>query len=243
MESNLSIRSDNAVTDFERLYISLRTKEQRVYTDEQVRRLPLIEEAHPCYEEWKQRANSASRLIKYLQNKRCKLRVLEIGCGNGWLSARIADIPNTKVIGIDINATELTQAAHVFKKDNLEYRAVEISDIEEGDFDIIVFAASIQYFRSLEQIVKQVLSFLSANGEVHILDTYLYQPSDIGAAMRRSKLYYSGLGFDEMSNYYFHHSIDELKKFNYKILFNPKSLMNKLKGNKTPFFWIRIKNI
>lgn len=242
MESNVSIWSDNSANDFEQLYISLREKEQRLYTDDQVMRLPQIEKTHPHYEEWKQRNKSARRLIKYLQRKRRNLKVLEVGCGNGWLSARIANIPGAKVTGIDINTIELTQAAHVFKKDNLQYRPAEITDITGSDFDIIVFAASIQYFPSLPQIIKQALSLLSSNGEVHITDTCLYHPSDISAAIRRSRLYYSGLGFDKMSNYYFHHSINDLKNFSHTILFNPNSFMNKLHKNKTPFFWIRIKN-
>lgn len=242
MENNLSIPANDNISDFEQLYIRLRTKEQRLYTDEQVRRLPLIEKTHPYYEEWKQREKSASRLISYLKKKHRSLKILEVGCGNGWLSARIADIPNTKVIGIDINTTELTQAAQVFKKDNLQYQPVDISDVAERDFDIVLFAASMQYFSSFSQTIKQVFSLLSEEGEVHILDTCFYQLPDIGAATRRSKLYYSGLGFDEMSNYYFHHSMEELKEFNYSILFNPNSFINMLRGNKTSFSWIRIKN-
>jgi 2-polyprenyl-3-methyl-5-hydroxy-6-metoxy-1,4-benzoquinol methylase len=85
------LSTGNPNQNFERLYIALREQEQRLYTDEQVRQLPDIDPSHLHYKEWKIRKHSAERLISYLNKKKRRLNILEIGCGNGWLSAQLAE--------------------------------------------------------------------------------------------------------------------------------------------------------
>src|SRR5258708_4522573 len=93
---------------------------------------------------------SSERLITYLEKKHKPLRILEVGCGNGWLSAKLSNIPNTRVTGLDINQVEIEQAQRVFKIDNLDfiYDSFNESTFENENFDVIIFAASLQYFPS-----------------------------------------------------------------------------------------------
>src|SRR5215213_11952226 len=88
---------------FEELYISIRKKEQRIYTNEEVALLPDIYPDHIHYHEWQIRKRSSERLINYLSKKNRPLKILEVGCGNGWLSARMAAVDKWEVTGIDIN--------------------------------------------------------------------------------------------------------------------------------------------
>jgi SAM-dependent methyltransferase len=228
---------------FENLYIASRKKEIRVYTDEQVEHLPLISHSHIHYREWQIRKRSATRLFSYLGNKNKPLLILEAGCGNGWLSARLAAIRESNVTGTDINKTELEQAMRLFgNKPNLKFTAGDIREIRfEKKFDTIIFAASIQYFSSFENIIQQALSLLNETGEIHIIDSYFYKADELEFAKERSLIYYQSIGFEAMAEYYFHHSIDSLKLFNHKLLFDPAALKNKFFGNKDPFPWIRIK--
>jgi ubiquinone/menaquinone biosynthesis C-methylase UbiE len=108
-------------------------------------------------------------------------------------------------------------------------------------FDIVVFAASIQYFPSLSQIIGRTISILNPGGEIHILDSPFYPDSEITSAERRSDAYYRSTGFEEMTKFYFHHSLESIKRFDYKILFDPHRPLNKLLGRKDPFPWICIK--
>jgi ubiquinone/menaquinone biosynthesis C-methylase UbiE len=230
--------------DFETLYIQLREKEGRVYTDEEVAALPEITEAHPHYSEWLQRSQSSRKLISYLQKKQQPLKILEVGCGNGWQSRQLATIPESKVIGIDINFTELQQAAKVFNDiPNLHfiYCHIDSGVFEEGKFDVIVFAASLQYFPSLTEVISKSLMLLKPGGEIHILDSHFYPLSELSAARQRSLLYFDTAGFPEMANWYFHHNLDDLEQYNYSMLYDPNSLFNKFLRNKNPFPWIRIK--
>ena len=229
---------------FEKLYMQLRKKEQRLYTDEEVRNLPQIDATHPHFKEWLLRKRSCDGLIEYLDQKNKPLHILEIGCGNGWLSAQLAKNTSGQVVGMDINKEELTQAARVFSDiSNLKFIAGDIrtAQLEHNNFDIIVFAASLQYFSSLKEIMQSAFQYLRAGGEVHILDTIFYKKNNVDAARQRTKDYYTTLGFPEATDYYYHHCIEDLKNFSTKILYDPDSWMHKFNKNKAPFFWVCIK--
>jgi len=229
--------------NFEELYLQLREKERRMYTDEEVLALPGINEANPHYAEWQMRKQSAERLVSYLQKKQRPLKIMEVGCGNGWLSHRLSAIPGCKVIGSDINFTEIQQAARVFQDiSNLHfiYGAIDSDTFEEKQFDVIVFAASIQYFPSLPRIINNVRKLLRPNGEIHILDSHFYSLPELSAARQRSLLYYQAAGFPEMMDWYFHHCLDDIEHYHYSLLYDPNSLFNKFLRNKNPFPWILI---
>ena len=225
-------------------YFLLRQKEGRIYTDEEVLKLPEVNTQNPYYHEWQIRKNSCNQLVKYLSGKKKSLQILEVGCGNGWLSAKLSASPSCKVTGIDINNEELSQAKRVFYQvDNIEFSYSSLQDetFKNKQFDIIIFAASIQYFESLKNVLGDALSHLKPQGEIHIIDSHFYKQSEIGAAHERSMDYYRAIGFPEMVNHYFHHSLDEIKLFNYKILHNPDSIINRVKKNKNPFYWVCVK--
>ena len=157
--------------NFEEVYIASRSSENRLYQDEQVGQLPFIAPAHVHYHEWEVRRRSSERLINYLKKKKKSLSILEVGCGNGWLSARMAALGNSIVTGTDINSIELNQARRVFAGvTNLHFEARGVKDLHpDRKFDIVVFAASIQYFPSLDRIIPDTLSILKPDGEIHIL--------------------------------------------------------------------------
>lgn len=229
---------------FEKLYMQLRKKEQRLYTDEEVRNLPQVAATHPYFKEWQVRKRSCDRLIEYLDQKSKPLHILEIGCGNGWLSAQLAKNTSGQVVAMDINKEELTQASRVFSDiANLKFVLGDIRSAqgEQNSFDIIVFAASLQYFSSLKEIVQSAFQYLPAGGEVHIIDTIFYKKNKVEAARQRTKDYYTALGFPEAADHYYHHRIEDLKNFSAIIMYNPFSWIHKFGKNKYPFFWVCIR--
>ena len=170
--------------------------------------------------------------------------MLEIGCGNGWLSHQLSTIPSSMVIGTDINFSEVQQAARVFQDiSNLHfiYTYVEPEFFKEKRFDAVIFVAAIQYFGSFHDTIKKTLTWLRDDGEIHILDSPFYAPTELIAARQRSRDYYESTGFPGMTDYYFHHSFEDVKKFNYKFLYRPGKLMARFTGNENPFPWIVIR--
>jgi protein-L-isoaspartate O-methyltransferase len=231
--------------DFEKRYICVREREKRIYTDNSVLGLPEIVDEHPHYKEWQVRERSCKRLTDYLAAKKKPLSILEVGSGNGWLSAQLSRISNTEVYGIDINFTELQQAARVFEnRNNVHFIYADICTgvLMPMKFDIIVFAASIQYFKSVKAAVEMAMQYLTQDGEVHIIDTLFYKSSDVALARQRTEKYYASLGYPEMAAHYFHHSRKELKAFHCKFLYDPDKLLNRLLRPDDIFPWICIRN-
>ena len=230
---------------FEKDYIGIRRKEGRIYTDRELKMLPDVAFSHPHYREWMIRKRSCLKLVTYLKNIPGPLKILEIGCGNGWLAARLSELPDSEVIGLDINQSELQQAARVFiDHTNLRFIYADISSgrLQHMKFNVILFAASIQYFPRLGNILGTAMQHLETNGEIHITDTHFYKPDKVAAARQRTAAYYAALGFPEMAGRYFHHNIAELRPFHHEVLYDPFSFKNRWFGDNHPFYWIRIKN-
>lgn len=235
--------SPTADEAFEEMYVAVRDKEVRLYNDRQVAALPDIDAGHRYYKEWKLRKHSAEQLIDSLKKERRSLNILEVGCGNGWLSARLAGIKNSRVTGLDPNRIEIDQAIRVFKKPNLKFihgsfSADSFNDREK--FDVIIFAASIQYFPVLKDVIKNAFNILGTDGRVHILDTHFYHAGELKTAAERSIGYFASLGYPQMAQYYFHHLLKDVMHFKHKIMFNPTTLLNRFK-RQCIFYWIKLK--
>jgi ubiquinone/menaquinone biosynthesis C-methylase UbiE len=237
--------------EFEKQYLAVRQKEGRVYSDEMLCALPSVPKNHPLSAEWAIRRKSAVRLISYLRKFNRSLQVLEIGCGNGWLTHYLAEhLPETAFAGLDINKTELKQASRTFrstKNTTWIYADVMKDILPEGAFDIVIFAASIQYFPDLDAILERASAILKPGGEIHILDSHFYGDNEMDAARQRTLSYYSGLGYAGMAANYFHHATGILEsakftveKMNKTRTWPDSGILRKIMGY-DEFEWYRIK--
>jgi len=249
-EKNIFYQRELRNNIFEKEYIELRKREQRVYSDEVVRNLPEFDKPGPLKKEWAIRKITLKKFFEYLRKKENSF-ILELGCGNGWLSHQLATLLKVEVVGLDVNETELLQGASLFKDNqNLSFMYADVftTGIEKETFDVILLASSIQYFPNLMQLIERLLELLNPSGEIHIVDSPMYRSSvESLEAKKRSHNYFSSQGVPEMANNYFHHTLPELKKINHKVLFNPNSLISifKRKILRTPqsgFPWIMIKH-
>ena len=229
------------------LYLNVREREGRLYSDAIVARLPFLPGGHPLSAEWRARSASAWRLVRYLSFRRKPLLILDMGCGNGWLSNLLFKA-GQKVIGLDQNRYELRQAARVFPPNsNLIFLEMDIfsAPFNDGHFDVIVLASALQYFQDVPRLISVLSSYLKPEGEIHILDTPLYPDSELDAAVLRSNQYYTSMGFPEMIEHYYHHRVSDLYPLNPKILYRPHALTLRLKRwigqSDSPFPWVMVK--
>lgn len=234
--------ADNAEKD---LYLKVREKEGRLYSDEVVAQLPSFPKNHPLSNEWQARFQSAKRLRKYLSQKNIPLKILDLGCGNGWLSNLLTQ-DNHIVFGVDQNLFELKQAERVFSQNSrLQFLRSDIfsAPFQRESFDVILIASAIQYFSDLSRLLKTLFSYLKPTGEIHILDSTFYADHEIQQAIHRSDKYYASLGFPEMSQNYFHHRVSELQKFSPKWLYRPSLIrIKKIFGKiDSPFPWVVVR--
>jgi SAM-dependent methyltransferase len=233
-------------TPFEKDYISLRTKENRICPDTLVRSLPDVPALHPARREWLMRSSSLTKLILYLKKQGTCGPLLELGCGNGWLSHQLAVSLDTPVYALDINEKELVQGARVFQQwQDLVFIYADIftADFTPVKFKTIVLASCIQYFPDLPSLLERLFCLLQPDGEIHIIDSPLYTPAAVNAARERSRTYFATMGFPEMINGYHHHTRPEIESFHPTFLFNPQGLgsiiaRKLLRSTNSVFPWI-----
>lgn len=232
----------------EQLYLEVRKKENRLYSDEIVKILPDLDSNHALYDEWRIRKKSLQKLLSYLKQKKTQLKILDIGCGNGWISNQLANNLKCQVFALDMNAVELQQGVRVFGNNpylTFQYGNIFDQNYSEREFDIMLLASSIQYFPDINKLLDRLLELLSASGEIHIIDSPFYKSQEVSAARERSRMYYQQLGFPKMTKHYFHHSMTDLNKFDLKVMYDANSLFQRIAKilikSLSPFPWIRIK--
>lgn len=218
-------------------YLKLRQREGRLYPDEVVRCLPYAPATAGHAQEWRLRARSARRLRRYLEQRR-PLRLLEVGCGNGWLSHYLSLLPGTEVLGIDVNGTELAQAQRLFRRSNLFFENTTLDLLNADGFDCILFAASFQYFYDVPLVLRACFQRLVRGGSVHIVDTHFYSEAQRADARARSAGYFAARQAPAMVGYYHHHCLADLAPYRYHLANPASDRLRALFG--TVFPWIQI---
>jgi ubiquinone/menaquinone biosynthesis C-methylase UbiE len=238
---------------FEEFYLAVREKEDRVYSDEIVTRLPnfLYENGEAQVAEWEMRRATCDRFSDYLsRNTRLGKNVLDLGCGNGWFSNWLVDHGAKHVSAVDLNKTELEQARRCFSSNQISFYHANIytDQLPEAPFDLITVNACVQYFADLSVLLYQLKSRLAEGGEIHFLDSQFYAAKDAENAKQRSGDYYRQMGVPEMAGHYFHRRWDELESEDHDVLYTPiqRTLLKRFIGieaaGNSPFPWIRIRN-
>ena len=199
----------------EHLYLEVRRREGRAPSDEELLQLPEVTQPSALAREWRWRKRAFQRLDNYLNRhfRKFPIRVLDLGCGNGWMSNLLAANPLRSVTAVDLNETELEQGSRVFQRDNLQFVYGDI--LQDGwleqSFEVIVLAASVQYFPDFGELIATLKKLLTPNGEIHLLDSNFYRNADAAdAARKRTEAYYEQVGVPEMAGYYHHHLRQEV---------------------------------
>lgn len=193
-------------------YHAVRQREGRLLADDVVRGLPASggRTAHP--EEWHVRRRSLRRVTRMLNDR--PRTILEAGCGNGWFSARLAEAGHS-VTGLDTSVAELEQARRVFSHLPTTWILGDPwnDELPLHTFDLVLFAASIQYFTDLRTLVRRCRELLRDDGEILIIDSHFYPDAAAAAQARaRSKAYYASVGTPEMADFYHHHTRSALSE-------------------------------
>lgn len=212
-------------------YLAVRKAEGRVLTPEALRMLPRAPAGDPHVREWRIRAATTDRLIAHLRKHFHQPRILDLGCGPGWMIARIVTELDATAVGIDCNRSELERGAEAFSSvEGLELVYGDIFEpvVEVDSFDAVLVSAALQYFPDPRSLLNRLLQLLKTDGEILIADTALYSKDEVGKAAERSMRYYTELGFPEMADYYHHHTMDDLADFSPTTLYDPQALVSRI---------------
>lgn len=82
-------------------------------------------------------------------------RVIDIGCGNGAVAFDVAKIA-AKVVGIDINADNITVAQGQFQSPNLEFRVGDaLEALPEEEFSVIILSNVLEHLPARAEFLRR----------------------------------------------------------------------------------------
>jgi SAM-dependent methyltransferase len=231
-------------------YLRARQNEGRLLPDSLVAALPHLPRSHPLSGEWRRRADSSSRLLAYLRALRRPLTIVDVGCGNGWLANRMAELDGCRVVGVDVNAFELNQARRVFgHRSNLAFVQADIqtAGLPLDGADVVVLASVIQYLPDPAALLSTTMASLGPRGEVHVFDSPIYRTGEVQAAEERTRQHYMTVGVPEMADVYVHHDWSGLDSLDFDVLYRPDTRVHVLQRRLlrrpgTPFPWLRFRS-
>ncbi len=100
-----------------------------------------------------------------LVNVRGGLRVIDLGCGTGELTARLADaLPGSDVVGID-NSQEMLSRAEGYARSGLRFELCPIESVT-GEWDLIFSNAALHWVEDHGSLVPRLMGMLRPGGQL-----------------------------------------------------------------------------
>ncbi|MCH8332576.1 methyltransferase domain-containing protein [Candidatus Sumerlaeota bacterium] len=98
---------------------------------------------------------------------RPSLKVVDLGCGTGELTLRLAEgLPRSEVLGIDASA-KMLERAKPRERPGLSFRQQTIEEVR-GEWDLVFSNAAIQWVEDHERLVGRLFSLLRPGGQLAI---------------------------------------------------------------------------
>ncbi|MBI1245690.1 MAG: methyltransferase domain-containing protein [Alphaproteobacteria bacterium] len=84
-------------------------------------------------------------------------RVLDVGCGNGYLARRIAADAGAAVVGVDIVAANIEKACRLHAHERVEFRIGDIlREIPAGGFDVIAMSNVLEHLPGRPELLRRL---------------------------------------------------------------------------------------
>ncbi len=95
-------------------------------------------------------------------------RVLDLGCGWGETTVKIADMGAKSVLGIDASVRMIERAQTLSHPDSVSYRVLPLERLCEltSEFDLAVSCLAIHYVEDLGKLFSDIYARLSPGGEL-----------------------------------------------------------------------------
>ncbi|MCD4832945.1 MAG: class I SAM-dependent methyltransferase [Bacteroidales bacterium] len=100
------------------------------------------------------------------------LKILELGSGYGALSIALYELGAREVVGIDLIKQRIDFSNENLKTNypafinNVKFKCINIKDIEDSDFDLIISKATFEHVLNLKDVLSQMRNKLKIGGKI-----------------------------------------------------------------------------
>ena len=150
------------------------------------RSLPKVDAGDPQAATWRVRQESFRNLGRVLHSiKGRPLRILDLGAGSGWLSARLTEVGHSCVAvdWLDDVDDGLGAIAHYASRFTCVQADFDDLPIAPGQFDVAIFNASLHYSNDPALTLRRARAMLAPGGTLVVMDSPLFASDDAGRRM------------------------------------------------------------
>jgi SAM-dependent methyltransferase len=152
--------------------------------------LPRLPRRHPAAAEWRIRRESFDTLLAHAVDWSSGRRVLDLGAGCGWLSARLAERGHAAV-ALD-RLDDEDDGRGLRQQGGASFVAVcadfDALPFEPGQFDVVIFNASLHYAREPERTLEFAVRMLAPGGSLVVMDSPTFARAADGESMVATQL-------------------------------------------------------
>lgn len=183
-------------------------------------------------------------------------KVLEIGCGTGYVAYTIAQKTNMQVLGSDLCEPFIEEARRNYVHPNLSFETLDFNQAAatvNNKFDYIIGNGILHHlYHNLDGVFATLMNLLNSEGKIIFMEPNIYNPYVAAIFKNKALRKWAKLEPDEMafSKRFIHKKLQESKFKNIKVSYKdfllpgiPKFLVapSVVAGNvleKTPFKFI-----
>src|SRR5438132_5588433 len=150
------------------------------------RSLPRVDVRDPQATTWRVRQESFRNLGRVLRRFGGRpLRILDLGAGSGWLSARLSEVGHSCVAVDWLDDVEDGLGAIRYYLFPFPCVQADFDDlpIAPGQFDVAIFNASLHYSNDPAHTLRQARAMLAPGGTLAVMDSPVFATDDAGRRM------------------------------------------------------------
>lgn len=161
-----------------------------VRTVEEYQALPSVSPTAVNADEWRIRQQSLDTLLRAFATARRSARVLDLGAGNGWLCNRLSVLGHA-VVAVDLN-DDHEDGLGAASASCVSFPRVQASferlPFEAGQFDVVVFNASLHYADDPQAVLDEGRRMLAAGGALVVMDSPTFSVERDGELMQVTQM-------------------------------------------------------
>jgi SAM-dependent methyltransferase len=150
------------------------------------RSLPKVDARDPQVATWRVRQESFRNLVRVLRRFTGRpLRILDLGAGSGWLSARLTELGHS-CVAVDW-LDDVEDGLGAIRHYPIRFTCVQ-ADFDDlplapGQFDVAIFNASLHYSNDAARTIRRMRETLAPGGILVVMDSPVFTTDDGGRRM------------------------------------------------------------